>query len=340
MSIYDERNTPAYRDVYRVYHDSFLNQWWTAAHDQLIADLIEEHQWNWYWEFPDSIKKVTPEYLVNILESQRNWRNKALYHARTRAHETGLIRRIRKSEQKECPLCGNIFQEDSLPHPLVKRLGGPKHLDFCAPCLKVCLLRGFYLAPEKKVKDKSTKKEIIDFLNRLTVVLERVPAQNVGQGMFDLIDVSFDKRLDLLRILKNRPSEDRVKEVFGSWLKALIEAGILVDGTRETSRGTQTIALDGHTCLSLGEKTIDDFLYTRGIAHKKEPRYPDSNFRADFQVGDVFIEYFGLAGDAAYDVRIKEKIRLCEMHGIKLVTLYPKDLIATTKLEKRLSEFL
>jgi len=206
--------------------------------------------------------------------------------------------------------------------------------------LKVCLLRGFYLAPEKKVKDKTTKKEIIDFLNRLTVVLERVPAQNVGQGMYDLIDVPFDKRLDLLRVLKNRPSEERVKKVFGSWLKALIEAGILVDGTRETSRGTQTIALDGHTCLSLGEKTIDDFLYARGIVHKKEPRYPDSNFRADFQVGDVFIEYFGLAGDAAYDVKIKEKIRLCEMHGIKLVTLYPKDLIATSKLEKKLSEFL
>ncbi len=156
--------------------------------------------------------------------------------------------------------------------------------------------------------------------------------------MDDLIDLPFDKRLELLLLLKDKPSVKRVKEIFGSWLKALIDSGALIDGTRETPRGIHTIALDGHTCLSLGEKTIDDYLYRRGIPHHKEPKYPEGNYRADFLVGDVFIEYFGLTGDATYDVRAKEKIRLCKVHGIRLIALYPKDLITMANIEKRLGE--
>lgn len=90
--------------------------------------------------------------------------------------------------------------------------------------------------------------------------------------MSDLIDVDEKTRLELLKLLKSKPSVQRVRDVFGSWLKALIAAGVLVNGTRETARGTQTVALDGHTCFSLGEKTIDDYLYKHGIQHDREPR--------------------------------------------------------------------
>jgi hypothetical protein len=161
---------------------------------------------------------------------------------------------------------------------------------------------------------------------KLHVALERVAETNNSflLGQFWSVEI--------------QASAKRVKEVFGSWLKALIEAGVLVNGTRETPRGIHTIALDGHTCLSLGEKTICDYLHRRGITHYREPKYPEGNYRADFLVGDVFIEYFGLAGDSAYDVRAREKMRLCQTHGIKLIALYPKDLITTAKLEKLLSE--
>lgn len=331
MSIYDQRETPAYKSDFRTYHNRNFDKWWSAAHDQLIEQLIEKYQWNWYWEISKSIGSITPRDVMESLTSQKSaWYNKIMYYAITRAEDLGLTKTIRKPERKKCPLCGESFQEDSLPHPFVKRLG-IGHLDFCSPCLNDRI-------QSSTGSNTATKTEITDFLNQLTVVLERVPAQGVGEGMDDLIDLPFDKRLELLRLLKDKPSVKRVKEIFGSWLKALIEAGVLIDGTRETPRGTQTIALDGHTCLSLGEKTIDDYLHRRGIAHHREPKYPESNYRADFLVGDVFIEYFGLAGDSAYDVRAKEKMRLCQAHGIKLIALYPKDLITTAKLEKLLSE--
>jgi hypothetical protein len=92
-------------------------------------------------------------------------------------------------------------------------------------------------------------------------------------------------------------------------------------------------------CLSLGEKTIDDYLHRNAIPHEREVYYPDTNYRADFVVGGVFIEYFGLAGNADYDTKILVKKRLCELHKIKLIEIYPKDLISSNGLSKKL-EFL
>jgi hypothetical protein len=92
--------------------------------------------------------------------------------------------------------------------------------------------------------------------------------------------------------------------------------------------------------LSLGEKTIDDLLHANGIQHKKEPSYPEGNFRADWIANTVFIEYFGLAGDQDYDLRTKEKQRLCKKHGIKLISIYPADLVSSKKLESMLLKAL
>jgi hypothetical protein len=129
-------------------------------------------------------------------------------------------------------------------------------------------------------------------------------------------------------------------EIFGSWLKALVEAGVLEDGTRRTARGIQTIARDGHICLSLGGKTIYDYLFSNGIPHEIEPRYPEGNYRADFLVNDVFIEYFGLKGNPECDAKTKLKQRLCRKHGIRLISIYPEDLISMKKLERKMAPIL
>jgi hypothetical protein len=104
------------------------------------------------------------------------------------------------------------------------------------------------------------------------------------------------------------------------------------------TRGTQCLAKDGHVCLSLAEKTIDDLLSTLGIPHEKEAPYPEGRFRCDFLAGQTYIEYFGLRGNPEYDIKIDQKIALCNRLGLKLLAIYPEDLLQRTTLEKKLAE--
>ena len=119
-----------------------------------------------------------------------------------------------------------------------------------------------------------------------------------------------------------------------SWFKAMYDAGCLPDGTVPSGRGIKCIAIDGHECGSLDEKTIDDLLSSKGITHKKEPYYPSHRLlnpnrskRADWKVGNTYIEYFGLAGTPAYDQRTLEKLQLAAENGMDLISLFPSDLV-------------
>ncbi|MDD1608862.1 MAG: hypothetical protein LUQ18_10295, partial [Methylococcaceae bacterium] len=309
----------------------------TPAHDILLATQILQWQWVWYWGISDEIIKITSS---TTIESWKNtdplcskyaWYNILMYFATARAEQLELTKTIRCPQRKICLLCTKEFVEDSLPMSLIGRLG-TERVDFCAPCLKETILgEGNSFASEG---------DIFKYLHDVTNLIERVPSQSFGEGMTDLLDMQNDERLALLKLLQIKPSVTRVKSVFGSWLNALIQAGVLEDGTRKTSRGIQSIAKDGHVCLSLGERTIDDFLYSRGVHHEKEPRYPEGNYRGDFKVGNTFIEYFGLAGNLEYDEKTEEKIRLCKKHGITLIAIYPKDLISRKNLENKLLTLL
>ena len=338
MSIYDYREKPAYGFFEREPHYSknrYILKWWTPEHDELLAAQIARWQWVWYWGITDEIVKATPSTTIETwkktdpLCAKYAWYNILMHFAAARAEQLGLTKAIRRPQEKTCRLCAKRFIEDSLPMPLIERLGIDR-LDFCAPCLRDTVLQG-------SGNDSASKKDILKYLRNLAGLIERVPPQNFGEGMTDLLDLENEERLALLKLLRVKPSIRRVKSVFGSWLNALIQAGILEDGTRKTSRGIQSIAKDGHVCLSLGEKTIDDYLHTRGVHHEKEPRYPEGNYRGDFEVGSTFVEYFGLAGNAEYDAKTKEKIRLCKKHGITLIAIYPQDLISQKKLEGKLS---
>ncbi len=328
MSIYDQRNEPAYRDDFKAYNNKNIDKWWSTSHDELITTLIETYQWHWYWEISDLIASVTPEDVMEALMQQRNWYNKVMYYAQTRANTLGLTANIRTAKEKKCPLCKLTFIESSLPHPFVKRLG-IENLDFCSPCLKEIVLRN-------TGKNDKSKEEIIQFLKKLAEIIGVVPTQSFGEGLNDFSSLNFDKRFELLTHLCEKPTLNNVKVVFGSWFKALIEAELLEDGARKTPRGIQSLSLDGHMCFSLGEKTIDDYLFKNNIEHEREPNYPESNFRADFKVGSIFIEYFGLTGNVEYDKKTNKKKRLCKKHNISLISLFPKDLVTIAKLEKKL----
>ncbi len=182
--------------------------------------------------------------------------------------------------------------------------------------------------------------EILEYLRGLSGLLGAVPPQTAADNLEILAIAEPGRRVELLELLRESPSSARVKSVFGTWFEALLAAGLLEDGTRRNARGIQTLARDGHMCFSLGEKTIDDWLYENGIPHEREPAYPEGNYRADWLVGDVFVEYFGLTGDAAYDAKAEEKKRICKRHNVKLVAIFPKDLASWSARGRKLEGLL
>lgn len=311
----------------------YILEWWSSDHDALIRQLIAEYRWNWPWMVADRVVECTSSKTLELWKAkdpacERSvWYNALLWFVLARAAATGMDRLVKKPRWKICRLCKLPFVEDSLPMPLFERLGADR-IDHCAPCMG-CLLQG-------SGNPKASESQIIKYLQSLAGVLGRVPAQGFGEGMKDLLDYDTSSRTAILRVLRKKPTVRRVKELFDSWLNALVEAGVLEDGARRSGRGIQTIARDGHVCLSLGERTIDEWLFDHGIVHEREPHYPEGNFRADFLVNGIFIEYFGLSGNADYDAKVDMKKRICRKHGIRIISLYPRDLLSNKRLESKL----
>lgn len=327
MSNYDFRDRPAYPKGFKTYFNASYDLWWSEAHNELAKKLMKEYRWNWIWKFSDCLHEATSESEMRSIKRESNWYNKVMNYAATRCSYLGL-EYIDRPKIKKCKLCENDFTEDSLPFPLMERFGA-YDLDYCAPCLRDSVL-------QNSGSEKLSKQEIINFIKNLAKVLELIPPQGYGEGKSDFKYLTSLKRYEVLKVLQKKPTYRLVRQEFGSWLKALIAAELLLDGTRETSRGIQTFATDGHLCLSLGEKTIDDYLHQMNIPHSREIYYPNTNYRTDFVVENVYIEYFGLAGNKEYDLRIEEKKKICKRQGILLIEIYPKDLVSIEKLSKKL----
>lgn len=103
----------------------------------------------------------------------------------------------------------------------------------------------------------------------------------------------------------------------------------------------RTKAKDGHLCDSISEAIIDNWLVDHGIAHERDARYSATHHRADWRIGAVFVEYFGLAEDSPrYDRAVIRKRGLCVRYGIPLVELYPYDLYPVVALEGKLQSLL
>ncbi len=341
MAVYSQRSSFAYENYRPDPSDAenpYILEWWTADHNRLVTKTIQEYLWYWFWRIADVIAENTDEAVLDSWRSrdpqcrQRQWQTVLMYFAGAYVEKYGLTDPIREPTWKVCPLCESRFIEYSLPMPMVERFGA-NSLEFCSPCLEEDVLQNSGSAD-------MGREAIVEHLKELTDVLGVVPNQGFGEGVDDFRNMDFDERLRVLRVLKEKPSVKRVRAAFGSWLQALIEAGILEDGTRRTVFGTQCVARDGHVCNSLGEKTIDDLLLRMQIEHEKEPRYPEGGYRADFKVGDVLIEYFGLKGNPEYDQKTAAKIRLCKKHKIKLVAIYPEDISSGKKLSNKLKKLL
>jgi hypothetical protein len=118
------------------------------------------------------------------------------------------------------------------------------------------------------------------------------------------------------------------------WNRLLVATGV-VEGFVETRRGLQSEAKDGHWCLSVFERQVDDFLTIRGIAHEHEPRWPlhpqfnpGGAKRADWRLADgTMVEAAGMLDDPTYAGKMRQKRAMAEALGIRLLVLTPEQVL-------------
>jgi hypothetical protein len=333
-SVWDERDAAIYFDgTPPEWSPAFpsIQQWWGASQDAIIARQIVEKQWAWRFDYKEIVAS-TPSKVIAKFKKQKEdphvWYNVLADFAAWRAFELGLHRAIKAwPAWRKCAACERIFHESS---GRWERLGVGQ-IDICSPCLKPLKSRG---------NDSVSKEGMLEYLRALAVAIGRVPPSDFGTQVDALLGLSTKERVAVVKLLSDRPSLQAVKSHFGSWLAALVDSGVLADGTRRGFFGIECLARDGHRCLSLAEKTIDDFLTFEGIVHEKEVRYPSGGYRADFEVNGTLIEYFGLQSQQDYALKTQEKIEICRRAGVRLIEVYPEDLESSSTLRKKLSPIL
>ena len=216
-----------------------------------------------------------------------------------------------------------------------------KEINFCPEHFPISSY-GTFLKDEINNKLPIIKEKMKSLLKELVETLGFIPPQTFHKNLYYLKGLpkeKFDKAVEIISKMppfkKESPSQPKgYKDIFGSWLQALDAAGVLEGGVRKTKRGYVCIAKDGHECRSIGEKIIDDYLYTHNIPHEKEPFYPgERKYRADWKVGKYFIEFWGLKGEEDYDRKIEEKRKLAQKYAIPLIELTYEDL---RKLDEKL----
>jgi hypothetical protein len=235
MSIYERRDEPAYaplvpRPIYA--ETPGILAWWRDAYDEVIRRTIDDWLWYWPWEITERLKIVVPEETLDEwiegdpICSQLAWYNVLARFAESRAIFAGWTQAIPVPCTKKCPLCGEDFLETSLPHPFARRLG-VRNLDFCAPCLTQAIF-------EQDRSDQPSDQRILAYLRRVAEIIGKSPRQGFGEGIQDLHPFGFEIRIELLRVLSSRPSVKQVKERFGTWKNALLEAGLQTKPQRKS----------------------------------------------------------------------------------------------------------
>lgn len=211
-----------------------------------------------------------------------------------------------------CRLCSQEFRPRWLPH---ERGSTHPRWQVCPTCMEAMYKDGV------PVRGTASLEELAELVR----LLGHVPSANWRESIEDETD-DFDRYIPLVRQSWRVAPSTRYTFEYGSWFQALVASGVLAVGDERRTIGYRTIAADGHLCLSLGERTIDDWLHAHKVAHTREPSYPNSRYRADWLVNGRLVEYFGLAGVPEYDAKSAAKRVVAGAAGMPLVEITPVDL--------------
>lgn len=201
----------------------------------------------------------------------------------------------------------------------------PRHREICFDCMDAAI--------NKDRRSYPTKQDL-DGLLEISRILDALPSSDPFKVIMEQAK-TLDAASGIVRLMKEMVRFSALKKEYGSWFAVLATSGCLPEGSRKEVFGTRILAKDGHECLSMAEKQIDDELQRLRIPHRKEVQYPNAAFVCDWVVqrsdGVVFIEYFGLSGKAAYEEKIIQKRAALANAGVELIELYYEDLQRLTE---------
>jgi hypothetical protein len=214
-----------------------------------------------------------------------------------------------------CSVCSSTCRKIDIPDWQYKSVNG--HFPICYDC-----------------RIGVNQNELLHNLREYVKTCGFIPSSNSHVWTLDFSSKFDFQTYRKLYILYNKfGGIENLKENYGSWFEALVEANCLPDNIWRTGRGIRCIANDGHECNSLAELEIDNWLSRNAIQHSKEPHYPmdpklnpKGRMRADWLVADFYIEYFGLKGNSNYDSKTLKKYKLSDKHNLKLIGIFPEDL--------------
>lgn len=188
------------------------------------------------------------------------------------------------------------------------------------------------LDPFRRVGNQRDVEDSLQHLRSLLDYVGFIPSKNAS--IYEIYrNLPREKFLGFAKLAAKVFYPFRYAQVYGDWLNAVVASGYLgEDGMLKTRYGYRVVAKDGCVCNSLAERIIDDWMHDNQIDHEKEPRYPcvvrelaGANFRADWKVGDIYIEYFGLQTEKSYALKTSTKILLCQLSNVTLIPLFPGD---------------
>jgi hypothetical protein len=316
-----------------------FNQLWPTDGDDWVDSLIELYGSSWHNALPFLAVRDQSEFLSR-LESACKGREitiPGIYSANNRvtvevALEHGpWVRTVKRRKwdfpsPNYCSICGAGYYVDTVNYLL--RKWGPTNT--CPRCMYIA---SYGIPTTSPMYKKHSLKAALKYLQDLSSIVQVIPPQSFRETF---PNPGFDPsvRDRILAALICIPNANVIRKLAGGvpWLKILQLAGLVGDACR-LSRGTFCTAIDGHPCRSLAERSIDDWLTSRGINHQIEPYYPKNDelnplgkFRADWRLHDgTFVEYGGL-DSKDYLLRIETKRMLAAIAGLTLIIIFPEDL--------------
>jgi hypothetical protein len=187
-----------------------------------------------------------------------------------------------------------------------------------------------YYSKSNNIYNQVFEKEALEYLKIFCNIIEGIPSVND----WNIPIYSPDNVKDLHDVWIKSPNSDYFKNMYGDFRAALIKAELIPESAINSKFGVMCISKDGHFCRSMAEQKIDNWLFNNNIPHETEPIYPkheifnkNGRLRADWKIGDNFVEYFGLPEDKKYAEKMEKKRNLANALNIELIELFYEDIL-------------